>query len=159
MSTPLDIPAPPAAPDPRAAALAGAVSGTLAVTLCYPLDLLRTRQALDRRLPPRSTLSALRSVLRDEGSRALFRGLRPAVLSHAPAGAIFFTMYTRSQAHVPLESPSGQYAASAGLAWVTTCLAMNPMWVVKVRSCVRAHVLTRTAAGGARVKLHGVNNS
>jgi Mitochondrial carrier protein len=108
------------------------MSGTFAVAATYPLDLIRTRQALDRRVPPRSTFCALRAVLRDEGGRALFRGLRPAILSHAPAGAIFFTLYTRLQTYVPVNSRSGQFAASAGIAWCTTCLVMNPMWVVKV---------------------------
>lgn len=126
------MPSAPARPDSRAAAVAGAVSGTFAVAATYPLDLIRTRQALDRRVPPRSTFAALRGVLREEGGRALFRGLRPAVLSHAPAGAIFFTLYTRTQAYVPVQSRSGQFAASAGFAWCVTCLTMNPMWVVKV---------------------------
>lgn len=127
-------PAPPT-PDSRAAATAGALSGTFACAATYPLDLIRTRQALDRRIPPLSTFSALRKVLSDEGGRALFRGLRPAVLSHAPAGAIFFTLYTRAQSHVPVQTRSGQFAVSAGFAWCVTCLAMNPMWVVKV--CAR----------------------
>lgn len=122
-----------APPDPRAAALAGAVSGTAAVAATYPLDLIRTRQALDRRIPPRSTFSALRSVCKDEGFSALFRGLRPAVLSHAPAAAIFFTVYTRAQQRVPVPTDTGKYAVSAASAWMFTCLCMNPLWVVKTR--------------------------
>lgn len=120
-------------PDPRAAALAGAVSGTAAVAATYPLDLIRTRQALDRRIPPRSTFSALRSIWTEEGFTALFRGLRPAVLSHAPAAAIFFTVYTRTQKYVPVPTDTGKYAVSAGSAWIFTCVCMNPLWVVKTR--------------------------
>lgn len=121
------------APDGRAAALAGAISGTLAVAATYPLDLVRTRQALDRQLPPQSTWAALRSVFRTEGATALFRGLRPAVLSHAPACAIFFPIYKSGQSCVPATSTAGREAVAAGLAWCVTCAVMNPMWVVKTR--------------------------
>lgn len=92
-----------------------------------------TRQALDRRLPPRSTWSALRVVFYTEGGSALFRGLRPAVLSHAPACAIFFPVYKLSQAYAPLPSPAAREATGAAAGWCMTCLVMNPMWVVKTR--------------------------
>lgn len=131
-------------PDPRAAALAGAMSGTAAVSITYPLDLLRTRLALERAIPPPSVFSMMRRVLVDEGTSALFRGIRPAVASHAPAAAIFFSIYTRMQQYVPTASVNAQISASASIAWVTTCCIMNPMWVVKTRC--------QAQASGMRVK-------
>lgn len=131
-------------PDPRAAALAGAMSGTAAVSITYPLDLVRTRLALERAIPPPSAFTMLRRVLTNEGASALFRGIRPAVASHAPAAAIFFSIYTRMQQYVPTSSVNGQISVSASIAWTVTCCIMNPMWVVKTRC--------QAQASGMRVK-------
>jgi hypothetical protein len=98
--------------DPRASALAGMTSGALASALSYPLDFVRTRQALSRALPPLSTIATLRGVLRNEGGAALFRGARPAIFSNAAAASVFFSIYTQTQEHVPTTSLNVQVSVA-----------------------------------------------
>jgi hypothetical protein len=134
----LDSPRILSAPDSRAAALAGAVSGTASSAATYPLDLVRTRLALNRGTSAPSLLSALRRVAAEEGPSALFRGLRPAVAAQVPAAALFFGIYTQTQGYVPSSSGNVRYSVAAGVAWTATCLVMNPLWVVKTRFQVQA---------------------
>jgi solute carrier family 25 folate transporter 32 len=121
------------APDSRAAMLAGAVSGTASSAVTYPLDLVRTRLALNRGTSAPPLLAALRRVAAEEGPAALFRGLRPAIVAQVPAAALFFGVYTRTQNYVPSTSSNVCYSVAAGVAWTTTCVTMNPLWVVKTR--------------------------
>lgn len=83
--------------------LAGAISGIVCVTATYPLDLIRTRLAVqtaaigseraDTKKPPGIWATA-RSVYQNEGGlRALWRGLVPTCLGVAPFLAINFSLY------------------------------------------------------------------
>jgi solute carrier family 25 (mitochondrial folate transporter), member 32 len=136
-------------PDSRAAMLAGAVSGTASSAATYPLDLVRTRLALNRAASAPPLLAALRRVASEEGASALFRGLRPAVVAQVPAAALFFGVYTRTQSSVPSSSNNVRYSVAAGVAWTTTCIVMNPLWVVKTRFQVQA-AGTRVASSGLK---------
>lgn len=76
-------PATPTAPaDPRAAAFAGAWSGVIATIWTHPLDLVRTKLAVQRSRPGKKckyvgTAGTLRTVYKEEGFAGLFqvRGL------------------------------------------------------------------------------------
>lgn len=41
--------------------------------------------------------------------------------------------YTHAQQYVPSSSTNAQFSVAAGVAYITTCIAMNPLWVVKTR--------------------------
>lgn len=137
----------PKAADPRAAALAGTISGAVASLCTHPLDVARTKLAVDRATregTPRysGTVGTLRRVLREEGRRGLFRGLSPAVLTSAPAAALFFSVYTTTRPHVPpapgglasaVPSPQFQSGVAAAGAWTVTCITLNPLFVLKTK--------------------------
>lgn len=118
----------------------------LASIATHPLDVVRTKLAVQRQLrgtePPRykGTLGTLRRVFREEGVRGLFRGITPAVVSHAPAAAIFFSTYSFLKMRVPdALSPSqlprdiSMSSWAAGGAWSCTCLLLNPLFVLKTK--------------------------
>lgn len=114
--------------------------------LTHPLDVARTKLAVQRTLEngekPRykGTGGTLRRVFREEGFRGLFRGIAPAVASHAPAAAVFFSTYSFVKTRVPdsYQSPllpRGLVPSSlaAGCAWSTTCVLLNPLFVLKTK--------------------------
>lgn len=79
-------------------------------------------------------------MFREEGARGLFRGIAPAVVSHAPAAAIFFSTYSFLKTNipdnmtlpiVPREASKSSYAAGGG--WLTTCVLLNPLFVLKTK--------------------------
>lgn len=82
----------------------------------------------------------MKLVFREEGTRGLFRGITPAIVSHAPAAGIFFCTYSFLKARIPdaLVVPALPHEVScsswaAGGAWSTTCLLLNPLFVLKTK--------------------------
>lgn len=83
--------------------LAGAVSGIVCVTATYPLDLIRTRLAVQTAAigvtrastsKPPGIWETAKSVYQNEGGvRALWRGITPTCLGVAPFLAINFSLY------------------------------------------------------------------
>lgn len=71
--------------------LAGAIAGSVALSLTYPLDTLRLRCAVDAAC--RTPQSALRAVLAEQGVWGLYRGLPAAVLGSAPYVAFELAAY------------------------------------------------------------------
>ncbi|KAF2150259.1 mitochondrial carrier [Myriangium duriaei CBS 260.36] len=74
--------------------IAGATAGTLATTLTYPLDLLRTRFAAQGNDRVYASLAAsVRTIYRTEGPKGFFRGLSAGVGQVLPYMGLFFTLY------------------------------------------------------------------
>ena len=70
---------------------AGAIAGSVAAAVAYPLDLVKTRMATDRKYL--SVLHTLKYVVEEEGVAALYRGLLPTLAHVAPSFAISFGVY------------------------------------------------------------------
>lgn len=81
--------------------MAGSAAGITAVALTYPLDLVRARLAMQEnaknqaQLPYRyrGVFDALVSIPRQEGFRALYRGMSAAVVGVVPYAGIKFSAY------------------------------------------------------------------
>lgn len=129
---------------------------------------MRTKLAVQRQYrgcqPPKyhGTAGTLKRVFHEEGTRGLFRGITPAVISHAPAAGIFFSTYSFVKTRVPdaLQIPAIPYDIScsswaAGAAWSTTCLLLNPLFVLKTKQQTQ---LVR-ASQNAPLKYSGLFNS
>eukprot|EP00928_Gymnodinium_smaydae_P032340 TRINITY_DN23450_c0_g1_i1.p1 TRINITY_DN23450_c0_g1~~TRINITY_DN23450_c0_g1_i1.p1 ORF type:complete len:319 (-),score=61.45 TRINITY_DN23450_c0_g1_i1:389-1345(-) len=73
----------------------GALATGVAVSICYPLDLVRSRQMVDLTAQDSSggIFRTLVSIRANEGVRGLFRGLGPALCSSVPPVAISFCTY------------------------------------------------------------------
>ena len=85
------------------------------------------------------TVSILGAVYRQEGPRALFKGLGPNLVGVVPARSINFFTYGNSKRLIAEHLNHGNAESawvhlSAGtLAGVTTSTATNPIWMIKTR--------------------------
>ncbi len=131
-----------------------------AATLTAPLDVLKTRLQSDfyqaqlrasrathttHTNPVRAvgyhlneTIQILASVYRQEGPRALFKGLGPNLVGVVPARSINFFTYGNGKRVMAEYLNNGEETAwvhlSAGaLAGIVTSTATNPIWMVKTR--------------------------
>ncbi|KAK9456519.1 mitochondrial carrier domain-containing protein [Dipodascopsis uninucleata] len=76
--------------------ITGAASGALATVITYPLDLLRTRLAAQRKYDKlhSSFRHSAALIVRNEGLAGLFQGIRPALGQIVPYMGLFFMTYT-----------------------------------------------------------------
>ncbi|KAK7743774.1 Pyrimidine nucleotide transporter, mitochondrial [Cytospora paraplurivora] len=157
--------------------VAGAIGGMTAATLTAPLDVLKTRLQSDfyqaqlraaraahadaGRNPLRAgwyhlteTLQILSSVPRQEGWRALFKGLGPNLVGVIPARAINFYVYGNGKRLISEYLNHGQEAAwvhlsAAVAAGVATGTATNPIWMIKTRLQLDRNVAEKSGGGAA----------
>ncbi|KAK3943926.1 mitochondrial carrier protein RIM2 [Diplogelasinospora grovesii] len=158
--------------------VAGGIGGMTAATLTAPLDVLKTRlqsdfyQAQLRAAraahatapmnPIRAagyhlneTVQILAAVYRQEGPRALFKGLGPNLIGVVPARSINFFTYGNGKRLIADYLNGGEDSAwvhlSAGvLAGVTTSTATNPIWLVKTRLQLDKNVAAQSGGGVAQ---------
>ena len=79
-----------------ALALAGAGAGIAAVVTCFPMDVVRTRLLVHGGWGKYGSIAKCIALLhREEGIGAFYRGIVPALLSMAPNGAVYYTIYDR----------------------------------------------------------------
>ena len=72
--------------------IAGACAGMTATALTHPLDTVRLRLALPNH-PYKGALEAITTIVKTEGSLALFKGIWPTLIGVAPYAAINFATY------------------------------------------------------------------
>lgn len=77
---------------------AGGIAGAMAAAVSTPLDVVKTRlqtEGVTSNTTYQNTgvISMLRQIIRQEGSHAIWRGLRPRVLFHVPSAAICWGTY------------------------------------------------------------------
>lgn len=130
-----------------------------AATLTAPLDVLKTRLQSDfyqaqikasrasitaPMNPLRTaifhlneTMSILGAVYRQEGPRALFKGLGPNLVGVIPARSINFFTYGNGKRvigeYFDNKDSAWVHLSAGGLAGVVTSTATNPIWMVKTR--------------------------
>lgn len=73
--------------------VAGAMAGVTATVTCFPLDVMRTRVMGPGGHQYGGVVSTFRELLQKEGVSSLYVGLLPAMISMAPAGAVFYGVY------------------------------------------------------------------
>ena len=145
-----------AAPKRRVAPLvhcaAGIIAGCSSTTVLYPLDLVKVRfqAATSARLP--GVVQTMLGVGRDEGYRALFSGLTPALLGSAMSWGGFFYFYEHLKARESSQSAAAS-AWSTGVssiqAGALTVLLTNPVWLVKTRLQLQKGGTSAYAAPGS----------
>ncbi|KAF6097100.1 solute carrier family 25 member 42 [Phyllostomus discolor] len=80
--------------------LAGALAGTTAASITYPLDLVRARMAVTPKEMYSNIFQVFIRISREEGLKTLYHGFTPTVLGVIPyAGLSFFTYETLKSLH------------------------------------------------------------
>ncbi|RPA81789.1 mitochondrial carrier [Ascobolus immersus RN42] len=131
--------------------IAGGVSGMVASTVTYPLDVIKTRMQSDvfetsfrnrhgTRISSRFLESwfVLRRIYGSEGVRPLFSGLLPTLCGAIPARAINFYVYANSKMILKESFFNGAensyvHLLAAVNAGLVTATITNPIWMVKTR--------------------------
>lgn len=95
---------------------AGAGSAFVAVALCHPLDIVKTRiTAQTKTRYYANTLDAVLKIRRDEGFRGLYRGLGVSLCSTVPLIALNFGLYEHfSSLYGAVGSPQALHSLMAG---------------------------------------------
>ncbi|XP_017672741.1 solute carrier family 25 member 43 [Pipra filicauda] len=77
------------------AIMAGSLAGMVATIVTYPTDVIKTRLIVQNRLEPsyEGILHAFYKIYHQEGLRALYRGVSPAILGAVPFSAGSFFVY------------------------------------------------------------------
>ena len=122
--------------------VAGGSAGCIACTLTYPLDLIRTRLAAQTTVKHYNGIAdALMKILRDEGARGLYRGLKPTLIGVGPNLALNFTAYETLRNHLQeLDHgvhPMAVDMASGSAAAVVSATATFPIDLVRRRMQMR----------------------
>ncbi|EKG11895.1 Mitochondrial carrier protein [Macrophomina phaseolina MS6] len=131
-------------PDSFMTFASGAVAGTAATTITYPLDLLRTRfaaQGTSRVYA--SLLSSIAEIARAEGPQGFFRGLAAAIAQIVPYMGLFFLSYETLKP-VSAALPFGSGDAAAGMiASAVSKTAVFPLDTVRKRLQVQGPTRAR----------------
>ncbi|BDA46729.1 mitochondrial nicotinamide adenine dinucleotide transporter [Coccomyxa sp. Obi] len=144
--------------------LAGGLAGSVTATFVCPLDVLKTRLQVQRRVPGvkyKGISGSLSKILADEGIKGLYRGLTPTLLALLPNWAVYFTVYerlkisigNRAAGNAYIKPPMVHMAAATG-AGVATMLVTNPLWVVKTRLQTQHMGLRMGRAVGGKAPLY-----
>lgn len=121
--------------------LAGAMAGMAEHTAMYPVDTIKTRmQALahpGQQLRGTSVTRAVAAVLRREGWRGLYAGVRAQLLGTGPAHALYFAAYEEAKRRMVPPGDVGQAhlatAAAGAIATVASDTVNVPFDTVKQR--------------------------
>lgn len=134
--------------------VSGASAGTVATSLTYPLDLLRTRFAAQGRDRVYINMrSSILDIARTEGFKGFFQGLSPAVGQVIPYMGLFFSIYEILRpplAEVSLPFGSGDACAGI-LSGICAKLGVFPLDLIRKRLQVQGPMRTRYAEGSIPV--------
>eukprot|EP01104_Vermistella_antarctica_P008592 TRINITY_DN2153_c0_g2_i1.p1 TRINITY_DN2153_c0_g2~~TRINITY_DN2153_c0_g2_i1.p1 ORF type:complete len:568 (+),score=98.50 TRINITY_DN2153_c0_g2_i1:376-2079(+) len=94
----------------------GACAGIVSVVLTYPLDLVRTRLSAPTELQKYTGIGhAVRTIIKEEGIGAMYKGIAPTVVGIAPyVGLNFMTYETLKKTFLPDEDTNPQIAKKLG---------------------------------------------
>ena len=79
---------------------AGILGGSISMTLFYPLDMLRTRMHIIEDNQKRKTIDAVRTVIKQEGVKGLYRGVKVAVAAHSLGWGLYLTLFRCVQQNI-----------------------------------------------------------
>lgn len=117
---------------PAAHSIAGFIAGSASTTLLYPLDLVKVRFQVDKSPTLPGILSKTRAIMREEGWRALFSGITPALIASSMSWGGFFFFYElakpRWSGNRIVRDAGASIEAGAVMVLIT-----NPVWLVKTR--------------------------
>ncbi|CAL8470130.1 g9672 [Coccomyxa elongata] len=148
-------------------AVAGCTAGLVSVLALHPLDVVKTRlqvqDGVAGALPIyHGTRDAIRRIVQDEGWRALYAGISPALLGAGLSWGIYFTAYNNAKMRwqgLRNEAvlPAPLHLLSAAEAGCMVCLLTNPIWVIKTR--LQLQRVSSLKAAGSKAAQRAVRGS
>ena len=137
----------------------GGLAGVLGTSIVFPLDMVKTRMQNMRAAPAGAAplyegpVDCFRKIVRLEGARGLYRGLRPNLIGVTPEKAIKLAINDVAREHFTERNGDGrirlwQEMLSGALAGFFQVAATNPMEIVKLRMQLQGEAAAAAAAGG-----------
>lgn len=123
--------------------IAGGTAGTVGAIVTCPLEVIKTRLQSSAKATLNvnnlSMVKCFKSIVSNEGWRALFKGLGPNLVGNAPSRAIYFSTYSTVKSLLNSSSFINHpehpliHMTSAASAGFVSCTATNPIWLIKTR--------------------------
>lgn len=124
-------------------AIAGSVGSALSITVCYPLEIVRTRlQVGDTFLKGCNSIQATSRLLKREGLRSLYRGWYSLVVTLMIMSFIYFYCFHTLRRRVgdflivSSEGPANKVVVDLMAGYLAGCVAVivtGPLWLVNTR--------------------------
>lgn len=117
---------------------AGITAGAISMTMFYPLDLIRTRLHAQTG-EPSTKMKTPMMIVRAEGIRGLYKGVKIAVASHSIGWGLYLTVFRTFQQRFARQwgdSSAGDFVAACCAA-VFTATMVTPLNVLKTRTQLR----------------------
>eukprot|EP00049_Salpingoeca_infusionum_P000709 m.41833 g.41833 ORF g.41833 m.41833 type:complete len:363 (+) comp10617_c0_seq2:215-1303(+) len=147
--------------------VAGVTAGVATSGVLHPFDLIKIRlqvqdappSATTTTTPPgartthyRGAIHALRTIVKEEGVRALYRGVSPSMLANGVAWGSYFYLYNFLKTAARSDNEDEQlshvmHLSLATIAGMATMTISNPLWVLKTRMCLETLPLTQSSPG------------
>jgi solute carrier family 25 protein 33/36 len=139
--------------------IAGGLAGTIGAAITCPLEVVKTRLQSNlyekQKLNPKNFIQyttghikgvvhLLLDIRRQEGFRALWKGLGPNLVGVVPARSIYFSVYQKGKHYYSrmLEQESSlAHVMSAATAGTCTALCTNPIWLIKTRMQLQSEIV------------------
>lgn len=116
---------------------AGIMGGAIAMTMFYPLDLIRTRLHAQTATAGSNKFKNVADIAKQEGFKGLYRGVRLAVCAHSIGWGLYLTSFRSCQqslaAHNGGPSTQGDFFSACIAACFTSTL-VTPLNVLKTRA-------------------------
>lgn len=126
-----------APPVPWMHGAAGILGGSISMTLFYPLDFLRTRMHTYDDRQKHKPMDDFRSVLKQEGFKGMYKGVKVAVLAHSVGWGLYLTSFRLAQENIAAirgtHSTLGDFLGACCAATFTATL-VTPLNLVKTRT-------------------------
>lgn len=117
-------------------AFSGATGSVVAMTLFYPLDIIRTRLQVDDRKDLIHLATLAKEIIEEEGWECLYKGIRPVLVSLYCSNFVYFYTYTGLKL---LASRRGWTRTApldlliAAVAGSVNVITTTPLWVATTR--------------------------
>lgn len=142
-----------APPVPWMHGAAGILGGSISMTLFYPLDFLRTRMHTYDDSKKHKPIDDFRSVLKQEGIRGMYRGVKVAVAAHSIGWGLYLTFFRFAQQNIAAfrghSSTLGDFLGACCAA-TTTATLVTPLNLVKTRTQLAKGVIPESERGFRR---------
>lgn len=84
--------------------ISGALSGFVSKIAVYPFDLVRKRLQMEgssgadiHQKAKQTLIQSIKTIVKEEGFRSLYKGLAPSLLKVAPANAVTFMVFEETK--------------------------------------------------------------